>query len=90
MREPMLDATSFGERDSFHRAHSGVGFEQQIKLRFERNFERIFLQRGLPAIDVRVFGDHFYVAAFGECGSFGDGDGLRGAGGDTFASELVG
>src|ERR1700747_3173308 len=64
--------SGFGEGDAFYGAHGGVGFEQQVELRFQRNFEGIFLQRRLPTVDVRVFRDHSYVATFCQGRGFGD------------------
>ncbi len=75
----------FGEGNAFDLTHGGVGFEKEVELRFERDFEGIFLQGRLPTVDVGVFRDHFYVAAFCEGGSFRDGDGLGCAGGDASA-----
>src|SRR6266849_5845450 len=70
-------------------ARTNAGGKEKRKLRLERNFEGIFAERALSAIDVRIFGHHDGVAAFRERGGFGDGHGLRGASRDAIASEAI-
>ena len=91
---PLLDAAElhggFGEGDALDAAHLCVGGEQQIELALERNLERILDEGILPGVDVGVLRDHDDVGALGQRGGAGDGDGLRGAGGNAFAGEPVG
>src|SRR5215472_4306391 len=67
----------FRQRDAFHFAHFAVGRKQQRKLSSQRNFEGIFPERTLPAIDVGFFRRQHDVAAIRECRCLRDGDGLR-------------
>ena len=81
---------AFRKRDALHREHFLISAEKQIDLAFDGNAKRIFYEGVLPSVHVSFFRSEGDIFAFRKRGSFGDVDGLRGAGLDAFAREAVG
>jgi len=44
----------FGQRDAFHATHLCIHGQQQLELRLQRNLERIFSERALPAVEIAL------------------------------------
>src|SRR5208282_5395341 len=93
-RKPGIDFaklhSGFRQGDAFDAAHFAISGEEKSELVLQRKFERILAKRALPTVDVGVFGDHDHVAALRERRSFGNRDGLRRAGRDALAGEVIG
>src|SRR5215472_7599571 len=92
--EPGIDLAElhvrFRKRDALDSAYHGVGLQQQIELRFQRNFEGILLTRSLPAVHISRFGRQLHVLLLRQRRSFGNSHSLRGASGHAFTRQLVG
>ena len=92
--EPRIDLSKlhvgFGERNVLDPAHGIIRCEQECKLPFQRDFERVFSKRALPAIDVGLLRCKNNIGALREGRSFGNGDGLRGASGNALCRQAIG